>query len=108
MGFLQRITSFLTRPRPGTGDEHAIVFHVRCGACGEVIRVRADRRWDLVESWDDPGAAYVLRKDVVGVRCNRLMAIQVTFDRRHAILTQHAQGGTFATPETGGVPGAGH
>lgn len=88
------------RPRPAAADDpHALVFHVRCGRCGEHIRVRADRRWDLTQEFDDGVSGYVLRKEVLGERCNHLMAVHITFDRKYAILTREVEGGSFVSPE---------
>lgn len=100
------------RARPGAADDpHALVFHVRCGRCGEHIRVRADRRWDLTQEFDDGVSGYVLRKEVLGERCSQLMAVHITFDRNYAILTREVEGGSFlsqddASPEATSSEGA--
>jgi len=78
-------------------DSHALVFYVRCDRCGEVIRVRADRRWDLVQELDDGVTGYTLYKDVLGTRCNQLMRLVVRFDRDYRITRQEVQGGRFAS-----------
>jgi hypothetical protein len=95
----RRLTSLFRRRVRRQGDPNAILLHVRCTRCGEVIRIRADRRWDLVEELDDPAVAHVLHKDVLGTRCNRMMSIHVAFDRGGAILRQDAEGAAFVTAE---------
>lgn len=83
----------------GTEDPDAIVFYMRCSHCGEVVRVRADRRSDLVQEFDDDVAGYTLHKEVLGTRCNRMMTARIDFDRNYAITSREAHGGTFATQE---------
>ncbi|MDQ7842255.1 MAG: hypothetical protein QN141_04340 [Armatimonadota bacterium] len=78
-------------------DAHAVVFYVRCDRCGEVVRVRADRRWDLVQELEDGVTGYTLYKDVLGTRCNQLMRMVVRFDREYRITHQDVEGGRFAT-----------
>jgi len=82
---------------PGPGD--ALTFSVRCGRCGEIIRVRADRRWDLLQEFGDGVTGYTLHKDVLGVRCNQLMHMRVVFDLHYRIIEQDVEGGTFTTAQ---------
>ncbi len=83
----------------GAEDPHAIVFYVRCEHCGEVVRVRADRRWDLVQEFGDGVVGYTLHKEILGTRCNRMMTARIGFDGRYAITSQEAHGGAFASQE---------
>lgn len=78
-------------------EEHALFFYVHCDRCGEVIRVRVDRRWDLLQELDGGVTGYSLHKDVLGMRCNQLIRMVVLFDRDHAITSQGVQGGRFVT-----------
>lgn len=80
------------------GEAHALLFYVRCDRCGEVIRVRADRRWDLLQELGDGVTGYSLHKDVLGIRCNQLMRMVVRFDRDYRITQQEIEGGRFARP----------
>ncbi len=75
------------------------MLYVRCGACGEIVRVRADRRWDLVEEFDDPAVPFALHKDVLGARCPRLMSLHARFDRRYALQHHEVVGGALATAD---------
>lgn len=81
-----------------SGDAQAMVFYVRCNRCGEVVKVRADRRWDLLQELDDSVTGYSLHKDVLGTRCNQLMRMVVRFDRDYRITHKELEGGRFATP----------
>lgn len=85
-------------------EAHALIFHVRCDRCGEVIRVRADRRWDLLQELDDGVTGYSLHKDVLGTRCNALMRMVVRFDRDYRIAHQEVEGGRFVSPADDDAP----
>src|SRR5438445_12601390 len=98
----------------------ALWIYVACGRCGEAIRVRADRRYDLVSEMRDPGEvgrAYTLHKDIVGVQRFQRIALDVAFDHRLQVversisgrrwLTQkEAQARTTARPRPAGPEGA--
>ncbi|MDR7554613.1 MAG: hypothetical protein QN157_03310 [Armatimonadota bacterium] len=98
MSLWRRLGAFL-RARAPTEDDTAIVFYVRCDRCGEVIAVRVDRRWDLVQEFDDGIVGYSLHKEVLGSRCNRLLTVRMTFDRHYALVEREVEGGRFATRE---------
>jgi hypothetical protein len=78
----------------------ALWIYVRCHRCGETIRVRADRRYDLVSEMRDPGesgSAYTLHKDIVGARCFQRIAVDLAFDGRLQIVDRRITGGDFLT-----------
>lgn len=96
MAFFRRLRSLVSGR--GTESGQALLLYVRCDQCGEVIRVRADRRWDLVQELDDGGVTgYSLHKDILGSRCNRLIRMVVRFDRSYAITQRELDGGRFVT-----------
>jgi hypothetical protein len=95
MNFVRRLRSLLFGGAPPEGQ--ALLFYVRCDQCGEVIRVRADRRWDLLQELDDGVTGYSLHKDVLGTRCNRLLRMVVRFDRAYTITQRELHGGRFVT-----------
>jgi|RifCSP19_3_1023858.scaffolds.fasta_scaffold27747_2 hypothetical protein len=97
VAFFQKLRS-LFRGGAGTDDAHVLIFYVRCNRCGEVIRVRADRRWDLLQELGDGAAGYSLHKDVLGTQCNALMRMLVLFDGTYRITHQEIEGGRFVTP----------
>ncbi|HEY6072625.1 MAG TPA: hypothetical protein VI007_10160 [bacterium] len=96
MSFLQRLRG-LIRTRPVTADAHALAFYVRCNRCGEVIHIRADRRWDLLQELGEGVTGYSLHKDVLGTRCNALMHMLVRFDGNYKITHQEVDGGRFVS-----------
>ncbi len=80
----------------------ALWIYVACGRCGEAIRVRADRRYDLVSEMRDPGEsgpAYTLHKDIIGVRCFQRIAVELAFDHRLHTTERHISGGRWLTEE---------
>ena len=98
MGWLTRL--FKRRSRPASTS--AVWIYVACGRCGEAIRVRADRRYDLVSEMHDPGEAgpaYTLHKDIVGVRCFQRIAVDVEFDHRLQVIERRISGGRWLTEE---------
>ncbi|MGQ4808283.1 hypothetical protein NKDENANG_01664 [Candidatus Entotheonellaceae bacterium PAL068K] len=93
------LTRFFGR-RPRQTLDAALWIYVRCRRCGEVIRVRADRRYDLVSEMLDPGEdgpAYTLHKDIVGERCFQRIAVDLALDHRQQVVGQQIAGGEFLT-----------
>jgi hypothetical protein len=88
--------------RSDQSTDTALWIYVRCRRCGEAIRVRADRRYDLASEMLDPGEtgpAYTMHKDIVGERCFQLIAVTLGFDRRQQIVDRQITGGDFLTEE---------
>ncbi|MGE3539101.1 MAG: hypothetical protein AB7N91_16940 [Candidatus Tectimicrobiota bacterium] len=88
--------------RPCVDEPSALWFYVACDRCGEAIRVRADRRYDLASEMREPGEsgpAYTMHKDIVGTRCFQRIAIEVGLDTRLQIVERHIRGGRWLTAE---------
>jgi hypothetical protein len=95
------LTRLFTR-RPRAESLSALWIYVACSRCGEAIRVRADRRYDLVSEMRDPGEAgpaYTLHKDIVGSHCFQRIAVDVAFDQRLEIIERRISGGRWLTEE---------
>jgi hypothetical protein len=95
------LTRLFTR-RSRSESPSAIWLYVVCSRCGEAIRVRADRRYDLVSEMRDPGEAgpaYTLHKDIVGSRCFQRIAVDVEFDQRLQVIERRINGGRWLTEE---------
>jgi len=85
-----------------SGNPSALWLYVACSRCGESIRVRVDRRYDLVSEMRDPGEvgpAYTLHKDIVGAQCFRRIAVDVEFDQRLQVIERRISGGRWLTEE---------
>jgi hypothetical protein len=95
------LTRLFTR-RSRSESPPAIWIYVICSRCGEAIRVRADRRYDLVSEMRDPGEtgpAYTLHKDIVGSGCFQRIAVDVAFDQRLQVIERRISGGRWLTEE---------
>jgi hypothetical protein len=95
------LTRLLTR-RPRSESPPALWIYVACSRCGEAIRIRADRRYDLVSEMRDPGEvgpAYTLHKDIVGAQCFQRIAVDVAFDQRFQVIERRISGGRWLTEE---------
>lgn len=90
---LRRLVGGEGRPR----DPDGIYFYVRCGRCGQKLKVRADRRFDLVQDLDEGG--YVLHKEMMDGTCFSLMYATVRFDDDKRIILQEVEGGEFISEE---------
>ena len=92
MWWLRRL--FARSPRQEA--DSALWLHLTCNRCGEAIRVRIDRRYDVASNLLDPGEegpAYTVHKDVVGDRCFQRISVTLGFDRRMNIVERQIQGG---------------
>jgi hypothetical protein len=98
MRWFKRLCLFFTSRSPQAGTT-AVCVYVGCSRCGEAIRVRVDRRYDLASEWRDPGPAHTLHKDIVGERCFQRISVDVGFDTGFKIVEQHIRGGEFLTEE---------
>jgi hypothetical protein len=80
------------RPSAPAGDPDGLYLYFRCKRCGEVVRVRANRRNDVNREDEGPGAM-VLRKEVMGNKCYQLMSAEVWLDSEYRIVDAEVSGG---------------
>ena len=101
MGILRRL--FGRSGRREERDPNAIFLYVRCGKCGEKIRLRVDKRHDLMPDYSrGPGdfpEGYVLHRDIMGNDCFQMMQAELYLDRNRNITSQSIAGGEFITRE---------
>ncbi len=103
MSFLKRLSSMLTGGAPGERDRDAFWLYVRCDRCGEKLRLRVDRKFEIHPDYDQGG--YVLRKEIMDGRCFQLMYAEIHFDPAWNITSRDLHGeGTFLTPEEFATP----
>jgi len=79
-----------------------ILFAVKCDKCGEEIKINVNRRTDIQSLYTEAGekgAAYTLRKEILGTKCPHLINIAVDFDRSYRILSRDVSGGKFISSE---------
>jgi hypothetical protein len=76
-------------------DPGAIWLYVRCNNCGQKLKVRIDRRFDLRTDYEQGG--YRLDKSIMDGTCFSRMMARVRFDSGQHIVSQVLEGGTFLT-----------
>ena len=89
MSFLARL--FGGGGREGeSGDPDGIHIYVRCDKCGEKVHVRANRRTDISQEYEDEGqrAVPTLHKEILGSRCQNLMYAHITFDSNFKVVSR--------------------
>lgn len=82
--------------------DNAYYYYVRCGKCGEVIRVRVDRANDLAQDFDGAGdnpSGYSVTKGIVGKKCFRSISVTLKFDGSRRESSRSIDGGDFVTAE---------
>jgi len=94
MGFFDRFKKALSAP---ASEEGVLWLYVRCDRCGEKIRVRIDRRYDVNPDYEKGG--YILRKEILGYRCPQLIYATLHFDRNFNVTSRDITGGQFITRE---------
>ena len=96
-GFLENLKNIFTVPTGDTASKF-ITFTVRCNKCGEKITVRARKNSDISgvsEGESHPGAEYLLRKEILGEKCNNLIYIEVYFGTGFNIISKEISSGEF-------------
>lgn len=93
----RRAMSFLKRLFGGgePRDPDAIWLYVRCDYCGQKMKIRVDRRFDLRPDYEQGG--YRLDKEIMDGTCFSLMMARLRFDAGQRIVEQELEGGTFLT-----------
>ena len=79
-------------------DPNALWFHFRCQRCGQVVRIRVDKRNDLNRAEEGPGAL-LLRKEVMDARCFQLMSAEIWLDSGYRVVTSAVSGGELISQE---------
>lgn len=97
MSFLKRLSSILTGGAGEGGERNAYWLYVRCDRCGEKLRLRVDRQYEIQPDYDQGG--YVLRKEIMDGTCFQLMYAEVHFDPAMRVTSRDLRGGTFITAE---------
>jgi hypothetical protein len=94
MGFLGKLFG----SKQGQEDPDGLYFYVQCDRCGEKLRVRADKRHDLMV--DSEQGRYVWNKEIMDGRCFQLMYARVVLDKTFSVQSQSIEGqGRFITRE---------
>jgi len=97
-GFLENLKKMFIMP--ADSGSKFITFNIICGRCKEEIIVKASKTSDisrLYEGDETPdGAEYLLRKEILGNKCNNLVHITVYFGSGYNVISKEISGGKFA------------
>jgi hypothetical protein len=97
-GFLKNLKKFFSEPS-SSGTANFINFYVKCDRCGEEITVKARKSSDLSRVYEDEGepsgAAFFLRKEILGNKCSNLMHLSAYFGESLNLLSKEITGGKF-------------
>ena len=96
-GFLDGLKKMFIMP--ADSGSKFITFHIICKRCKEEIAVKASKTSDIsriYEGDDAPdGAEYLLRKEILGNKCNNLIYITVYFGSGYNVISKEISGGQF-------------
>jgi hypothetical protein len=102
MGLLDGLRSLLSGGSAEAGDANAYWVYVQCAKCGEVLKVRVDRRYDLMQEFADQDrvSGYSLHKDIIGSnRCFQPIHVTQQLDAGFKVKSQEITNGRFLTKE---------
>lgn len=95
MGFLKKLFGGDDKKSKEYVDKRGVYFYVRCDNCGYVVKVRADKEYDL----ERQGDGYTWHKTIVDNRCFRPMPTVVTLDGNFNVVNAEISGGEYVTEE---------
>ena len=98
MGFLKKLFGGSDRDERADKpyvDKQGVYFYVQCDRCGAVVRLRADKEYDLINE----GGGYVWHKTIVDNRCFRPMPTVVRLNAAYEMVDHEISGGRYITQE---------
>ncbi len=101
MGFLDSLKAVVSGG-VAKSDSSAYWLYVQCARCGEALKVRVDRRWDLMQEFGDQDrvSGYSLHKDIVGSRrCFQVIHVDQDLDASGRVTTQRITDGKFLSQQ---------
>ena len=93
--FLQNLKNFFIAPAY-SGTSNFITFNVRCNRCGEEITVNVRRSSDISRLYEEEGpagSALLLRKEILGKKCNNLIYLTAYFGESYNLISSEISGG---------------
>jgi hypothetical protein len=91
MGFLKKIFGGGEKKSSDYVDTRGIYFYVRCDNCGTIVKVRADKEYDLSRQGD----GFVWHKTIVDNRCFRSIPTVVVLDGGYHVVSAEINGGEY-------------
>jgi hypothetical protein len=96
MGFLKKIFGGGEKKPSEYVDTRGVYFYVRCDNCGTIVKLRADKEYDL----ERQGDGFVWHKTIVDNRCFRSIPTVVLLDDKYNVVSAEISGGEYVTEET--------
>jgi hypothetical protein len=93
MGFLKKLFGGGDKKSSEYVDTRGVYFYVRCDNCGTIVKLRADKEYDLQREGD----GYSWHKTIVDNRCFRPIPAVITLDSNFEIVSAEIKGGEFVT-----------
>ena len=93
--FLQNLKNIFTAPAYSS-TSNFITFNVKCNRCGEEITVNVRRSSDISRLYEEEGSAgsaFLLRKEILGKKCNNLIYLTAYFGENYNLISSEISGG---------------
>ncbi len=100
MSLFSRLFGGGKKDETGESDQSAIYYFVRCGKCGEAIRIRINRQSDLAQEFEGQGdfpSGYSVSKEIIGQKCFNRIEFNAHFDSKYREVDKQIRGGAFIT-----------
>jgi hypothetical protein len=93
MGFLKKLFGGGEKKPSEYVDTRGVYFYVRCDNCGTIVKVRADKEYDLARE----GNGFTWHKTIVDNRCFRSMPTVVALNSNYEIENAEITGGEYVS-----------
>jgi len=74
-------------------------IYSRCDKCGEQFKTLIRKNNDLTPTYINEGAAYILKKELIGASCPNRINIYLKFDQNYRKINEKIIGGHFISEE---------
>ncbi len=95
MGFFKKLFGGGEKKPSEYVDTRGVYFYVRCDNCGTVIKLRADKEYDLERQSD----GFVWHKTIVDNRCFRSIPTVVVMNSSYEVVSAEISGGEYVTEQ---------
>ena len=95
--FVENLKKFFAPPATSAGQSGFIKFNIKCNRCGEEIPVGIRAMSELSRVYEEDGgptgAAFMVRKEILGNKCSNLIYLAAYFDENFRIISSDLTGG---------------
>jgi hypothetical protein len=96
-GFLESLKNFFTNPVQSQGQQGFFKHVIKCNRCGEEITVKIRAANDMSRVYGEDsgpsGAAFYVRKEILGSKCNNLIYLTAYFSENFNLISSDVTGG---------------